>query len=375
MKKVFRSKKIIIGIFLLLAIIGFFFLRSRRQSAHTYEIIAFEKRTVTKTLNASGQVKAEKHAELAFQSSGLLNWLGVQEGDQVKKYQALASLDQRSIKKNLQKYLNLYSKERWDFDQSREDYDIHTQDFSDGHISTEVRRILEKNQWDLDNTVIDVELQDLSRQLSTITAPFAGLIVKVDPAHTNINLTAATKLVELVDPETIYFSALIDEEDIGRVSLHQEVQLELDAYPGESIDSQIEFISFDSTTDSSGNTVYEIKVPLTPSVISSVVEGSLSLSENSYKYRLGMNGDAVIFTQTKTDVLAVPFEAIKERGGFFYVQIIKPGQTQPEEIEIKIGLEGDEYFEVLSGINPDDQIIIGSDENKSSISHRPGRGI
>jgi len=360
MKKFFRSKKIIIGALLLSTIIGFFFLRSRSKPAHPYQTIAFEKRTVTKTLNASGQVKAEKHAELAFQSSGLLSWLGVQEGDQVQKWQALASLDQRSIKKNLQKYLNLYSKERWDFDQSREDYDIHTQDFSDGHISTEVRRILEKNQWDLDNTVIDVELQDLSRQLSTITAPFAGLIIKVDPAHTNVNITAANKFIELVDPDTIYFSAFIDEEDIGRVSLHQEVKLELDAYPGESIDSQIEFISFNSTFDSSGNTVYEVKIPL---------------HQEDIRYRLNMNGDAVIFTQTKADVLAIPFEAIKERGGFFYVQIIKPGQIQPEEVEIKVGLEGDEYFEVISGINHNDQIILTSDDENNSIGHRPGRGI
>jgi len=88
-----------------------------------------------------------------------------------------------------------------------------------------------------------------------------------------------------------------------------------------------------------------------------------------------MNGDAVIFTQTKADVLAIPFEAIKERGGFFYVQIIKPGQIQPEEVEIKVGLEGDEYFEVISGINHNDQIILTSDDENNSIGHRPGRGI
>jgi macrolide-specific efflux system membrane fusion protein len=57
-------------------------------------------------LTLSGQIDASEKASLKFQTSGRLAWVGVKEGDFVKKYQTLASLDQRDIKNRLQKYLN-----------------------------------------------------------------------------------------------------------------------------------------------------------------------------------------------------------------------------------------------------------------------------
>ena len=51
-------------------------------------------------LTISGTVEAEEKVTLRFQTSGRLNWVGVKEGDYVKKYQSVASLDQKEVKKN-----------------------------------------------------------------------------------------------------------------------------------------------------------------------------------------------------------------------------------------------------------------------------------
>ncbi len=48
----------------------------------------------------SGLIDAEEKVTLRFQTSGRLSWVGVKEGDLVKKYQGIATLDQREIKKN-----------------------------------------------------------------------------------------------------------------------------------------------------------------------------------------------------------------------------------------------------------------------------------
>src|SRR4030066_1972411 len=75
-----------------------------------YETAKVQKEDLTDTVSASGTIGAENQVDLKFQTSGLLTWVGVKEGDSVKKWQALASLDKRELEKTLQKYLLDFSK-------------------------------------------------------------------------------------------------------------------------------------------------------------------------------------------------------------------------------------------------------------------------
>src|SRR3989344_3854487 len=67
-----------------------------------------QKQNLKKTLTLAGKIDAKEKVTLRFQTSGLLQWLGVQEGDRVRKYQTIAMLDARSVRKNLDKQLNSY---------------------------------------------------------------------------------------------------------------------------------------------------------------------------------------------------------------------------------------------------------------------------
>ena len=90
--------------------------RSKKEDS-----VSVKRGDLKQELTISGTVDAEEKVTLRFKTSGRLSWVGVKEGDYVKKYQAIASLDQRELKKTLQKELNDYMNERWDFDQSQED--------------------------------------------------------------------------------------------------------------------------------------------------------------------------------------------------------------------------------------------------------------
>src|SRR3989344_2912816 len=60
-----------------------------------------KRQTLSDDLSLSGEIDAEEKTVLRFQSSGKLSWVGVKEGDYVKKYQTVASLDQREVQENL----------------------------------------------------------------------------------------------------------------------------------------------------------------------------------------------------------------------------------------------------------------------------------
>lgn len=294
-----------------------------------------EIRTLRKKLEVSGMVDAKEKANLRFAGGGKVTYLGAQEGDKVKKWQTIAAIDRATLKKQLEQDLNNYLKERWDFEENQDDYDYHLENL-------ETRRTLDQEQWNLENEVLDVEIKDIAIQNTVLSAPFAGILVE-SPLDTAGVTLLATDTFELINPETLIFKAAIDEADIAQVSLEQNGQIYLDAYPDEPINSQVNYIAYKSSSSSTG-TVFVVEFPL---------QGEDLLN----KYRLGMNGDVEILLQEKADVLAAPFIATRIRGDQYFVDV-KTENNDYEEREIKVGLETEDYVEVLSGLNAEDEILI-----------------
>ncbi|MBU1323382.1 efflux RND transporter periplasmic adaptor subunit, partial [Patescibacteria group bacterium] len=247
-------------------------------------------------------IKSQSQVDLKFQTSGQLTWVNVQEGDFVKKWQAIAGLDQQELKKNLQKYLLDFSKERADFD---EDLKV---TYLDKVLTDTISRILQKNQYDLDKAVLDVELKDIALKYSTLVSPLTGIVTHIDVPLAGVNITPAAAVFTVADPDHLEFEAIIDEVDIGLIKLSQSARLTLDAYPDEIINLTVDSINFNSSLDSSGSTVFLVKFRV----------------ENNpdQKFKLGMNGEVTITVAEKANVLAVPLSSILENGTAT-VQLVK----------------------------------------------------
>ena len=303
---------------------------------------------LTKVLEVSGVVDAKEKANLRFAAGGKVVYLGAKEGDFVKKWQTIATIDKRTLQKQLQQNLNLYMKERWDWEttQDNTDYD------SD---SLENRRVIDKEQWDLNNEVLDVEINSIAITNTVLSAPFTGILVSSPTNVTGVNLLA-TDVFELVNPETLVFKALVDEADISLVEPGQSAKISLDSYPDEDIQTQVNYVAYKSIASSTG-TIFIVEFPVsTLGENDAVVATGQSLIN---KYRLGMNGDVSVELETKDNILTIPFEATRERDGKVFVDIkVDDKQTDYTEREIQIGLETEDYVEVLSGLDETDQILI-----------------
>jgi RND family efflux transporter MFP subunit len=317
----------------ILLIIGW---KVNRANANKIELNfeAVERTSLTKTLDISGIVDAKERARMRFLAGGKLVYLGAYEGEWVKKWQTIASIDKAALQKQLNQNLNSYMSERWDFEDGKDDYDYNVE-------TNDIQKTLDKEQWDLENTVLTVEIKDIAIKNSALYAPFAGVLVKSPSTVTGIQLLA-TDYFEIVNPKTLIFRAEVDESDIGLLSMNQETKVELDAYDEETLDTYLNYIAYSSSVNSTG-TVFIVEFPIN--------------SEDIDKYRIGMNGDASIILESKDNILVVPFEATISRDGKDYINI-KNDKGEAQEREITLGLETDDYAEVTSGLEEGDYILI-----------------
>ena len=334
-KNLWKTKKwlVIITIIILLIIGNKFYQDKKNQPVLSFANPTIK--TLTKTLDVSGIIDAKEKVSLRFATGGKVVYLGAKEGDSVKKWQTIATIDQRSALKTQEKYLNLYAKERLDWDQTQ--YDI-----EDGTTVDETqRRAIDKEQYDLSNTVLDVELNSIAISNGSMSSPFNGILIKSPTPVTGVQLLA-TDTFDIVNPETLVFKALVDEADISLVSQNQSAKIEIDAHPDETLETLVSYVSFQSVPSSSG-TSFIVEFPCASSDLT--------------KYRLGMNGDVKIKLETRESALTIPLISIKERGDKTFVDV-KTGKKTTEEREIEVGLETDDEIEVLSGLSETDEIVI-----------------
>lgn len=310
-------------------IIGFlvykkFFDQNNKKAAST----TVKKGVLEEKLTLSGKVEAEEHMTLKFQTSGKLTWLGVKEGEWVKKYQTIASLDVRDVKKRLDKQLNTFSKTRLDFDQTQEDYENKA-------ITDAIRRIIDKSQFDLNNAVIDVELQHIAVELSYLITPIEGIVVKLNPAYAGVNTTSTQEIAEIVNPETIYFAATADQTEVIKLEEKMGGELVLDAYPEKTFQGTVSYISLIPKTDETG-TVYTIKF-------------TFEKNNNNNLYKLGMTGDLTFTVARKENTLYLPINFVKSENGKNYVMVRK--NNKPTKRYVTIGMETEEMIEITSGVS------------------------
>ena len=331
-----RSRWKLVLVLLVIAVGIGYWQYQRVQAAKPH--LTFQKpqtQDLTKTLQVSGQIDAKQKATLRFAAGGKVVYLGAQSGDWVKKWQTIATIDRRTLQKQLQQDLNSYMRERWDWEETLDNSKDRTLP------KTELRE-KDKEQWNLDDTVLDVEIRDIAIQNTVLSAPFDGILTESPTTVTGVTLNA-TDAFEIVDPMSLVFRAGVDEADIGLVKIGQPAEIELDAFPDEKIHTSVNSIEFKSSQSTSG-TVF-------------IVEFRIDQPDALQKLRLGMNGDVSIVIDTRQRVMTLPLDATRERDGKTLVDV-RTGESTYEEREIEVDLETEDTIEVIKGVSPNDEVLI-----------------
>ncbi|MFH0979535.1 MAG: efflux RND transporter periplasmic adaptor subunit [Candidatus Roizmanbacteria bacterium] len=327
-------------VLIVVAIALFIFIQNRKattsteKKVNTYKI---KRETLKETLSLSGEIDAEEKAVLKFQTSGRLSWVGVKEGDYVKKYQTIASLDQRDLKNRLTKYLNTYAIQRNTFEQTKDD-DWNDQYALSQSIRDEAKRLLENNQYNLNNAVLDVEYQNLTVEYANLWTPIEGIITHIDIPYPGVNITPAGAEFDVVNPKTIYLSVTAEQSDVVLLKVGMEGEVVFDAYSDKTFTGVIGYISFAPKTGETG-TVYQVKL-------------ILDKAGQELPLKLAMTGDVEFVLSEKKNVLSVPLQFVKKDNKGDYVT--RERKSKKEKIYIKRGEEFDSKVEIKNGLEVGD---------------------
>ena len=343
------KKVIIVSVILLVSGFGIYKISAKDKDSDTPKfdakketVVTLKRETIKEEITLTGSIDAGTKSNLQFKTSGQLAWVGVKVGDRVKKYHAIASLNKEELKKQLQADFNSYRSALATFDDVQDEYKYEKESFI---LTDEMKRILVRSQNTLGNSVINYELQDLAIKYATLYTPISGIVVAIDEPNSGVNITPASATFTIIDPTSIYFKAQIDQEDVNRVKIGDKTTIKLDSFPDETIESEITYISFIPVTGQT-STVYEIRFKLN------------GIDNEELKYRLGMDGDAIISLKEIENSLTIPIEAINEDEDQSYVYVKLADKNELIKKNVTTGIETDTTVEILGGLSENDQVVI-----------------
>ena len=299
-----------------------------------FEEAKIEKGMVREELILSGEVQADEHARLSFLSSGELDYVGVTEGQEVKKDDVLAKLDATVL---YQTYLAAEADlRRYDASRTRtyDDVQGHVKDETFAQI--EARTIAETNRDKAYRAYISAQ-QSLNN--ATLRAPFDGIISSVTHPYTGINTSLTESQIEIVNPKTVLFEVSADQSEVNQIAKGQKVIIVLDSFPENDYEGRVEFISLTPKVGEAG-AVYEVKVRFS--------DTDLDLD----KLRIGMTGDAKFVLSQKEDVLFVPSTFVNSDTKGNYLNLGKVNT----KVYVEVGLEGEERTEIKSNVKEGDVV-------------------
>ncbi len=326
--RVTRRRIIFVAIALVL-LGGFFFLRARnKKEVATFRV---EKGTVREELVLSGTVKAEKHANLTFPTSGKIAWVGVAEGQKVHRGQSLTSLDKTVLNTTYQQALNTYKDKQATAEKIEDDVKDHAGDETFTQKATRTSAQVAR-----DSAYDAVLAAEYNLKNATLVAPFTGIIASLNFSNAGVNVSAQEAIVEIVDPASIYFEVEADQTDIAKIKKDQEVMIVLDSFSDKQLKGKVNFVGITPKVGEAG-AIYKVKV-------------SFENLSDEILARVGMTGDARFSLSQKENALFVPAQFVNsERGGRF-VNLGKMGNKVP----VEVGIENDTQTEIKNGVKEGD---------------------
>lgn len=317
----------IIAIVALLAL-GFFLKPKPTPALETQKV---EYKNLIQSVSVSGDISSESIANLSFLSSGKLSYLVGKVGENVFAGQIIASLDKTKLQANLRQYQQDFNAAKAAveqvYDQTKRASDLN---FAQKVSQTSAEATQNKSYDNI--KIVEQQLRD-----ADLVSPINGTIVKEDVSVVGSNVSV-TNVFTVADPNNLYFQMEVDEADIAKVKIGQQVKITLDSFPDETITTTVQSIDFVSHTTSTGGNAYTVK--------SNLISNGLAL-------KVGMNGDVDIIINEKKNVLVIPSSAIFDDNKV-YVKT-KTGTTQKT---IELGLQSDTDTEVISGLSQGDLVIL-----------------
>jgi HlyD family secretion protein len=373
-----------------------------KHKAVEVKMDAVARRDLVAAVTASGKIDAEKTVDVTADITGRILRLAVKEGDLVQKGQFLVQIDPVQFQGAVSRGEALLASNqaalvqaRTNRDQSQRQLDraMQIHKTSPELIATEAVEQAQQaydvavatfnaNQAQVEQAQASLKEARDNLARTQLFAPISGRVVRL-PVHEGEVAVPGTfsketaLLMTIADLSTILAKVQVDETDVVRLHLGDSVDVSIDAYPDTTFLGRVTKISNSAKLS---QTAAGAQTGTNDRAVDFDVE--VTLVNPPRDVRPDLSCTARIVTDTRKNVLSVPIIALtvrehekvpneqlapqdtiratkkfkkKEAEGVF---VVREGIATFRPV--KIGIAGDEYFEVVDGVREGETIVGGT---------------
>lgn len=367
LKKRKRRIAFIIIIPSVLLILGIYLIFSSSPSVEITTVSFIYPSQSISLMSASGYVVAERKAALGVKTTGTLEWLGVKEGDIVKKGQVIGRLENEDRKIALEQAraalelsLSALKEAEAEFYDARVSFERNKELLERGFLSkaeydaSEARlkraeAMVSQRRAQIKATEAQVKEAEVNLEYTYIKVPFDGVVLTKDADVGDIvtplgaAANARASVITIADMNSLHVEVDVSEQNISKVKEGQACEIELDAFPERRFRGRV--LKIIPTAD---RTKAAIKVK-----IAFIDREKGILPEMSAKVSFL---EREISPDELKPVLAVKSSSIMSNNNKKFAFVYEDGNLKKREITT--GRVFDGFTEVLSGLRPGEGVVL-----------------
>ncbi len=367
-------KKILIGaaVVIALGIIAFVAFRSKEEEPkfRTEKVVRGD---IVQTVTATGTVNAVTTVLVGTQVSGAIKHIYVDFNSPVKKGQLIAQIDPSTFeaqveqakanllaaKANVEKAGASLLDAKRTMDRNRELFSrnlIARSDMDTSETNYESAKAqVNAAKAQVAQTEASLKYAETNLRYTRILSPVDGIVVSrnVDVGQTVAASFQTPTLFNIAQDLTkMQIDTNVDEADIGRIKVGQDVEFTVDAYPDITFKGRVS------------------QVRIAPITVQNVVTYDVVIRVDNPEFKLkpGMTANVSIIIAGKKDVLKIPNAALR----FRLSNTVKPSEykgtgvwitekDKPRRIKVSTGISDGSYTELVSGeIKEGQEVIVES---------------
>jgi HlyD family secretion protein len=351
---------------------------STRTKPVTVVLKAVDRGNVESTVvnTRAGTVEACQRTRLSTIMGGRIEYLGVKEGDKVKKGQLLMKLwnDDQKAQQALAEAQRAMAAQRvkevcTTAASAARDAERQTALKNKGFVS-EAREDTAKSEADARAAACATARADVAQAAARINvtrveqgrmslyAPFDGTVAKIvgelgeysTPSPPGV---ATPPAIDLIDESCLYIEAPMDEVDAPRIQVGQPVRVSLDALPKQPLAGKVRRVApYVLAVEKQARTVdVEVDFERPPGV----------------NLLVGYSADVEIVLAGRPNVLRVPTAALIEGSK---VMVLNADSGKLEERKVKAGMANWEFTEIVEGLSEGERIVISLEREGVKVGAR-----
>lgn len=372
------------------------------------------RRDLVAAVTASGKVQPKSKVDISADITGRITRIAVREGDLVRAGQFLLQIDPTIYEANLQRAQAALSSAQAGEVQANANRDQADRALQrTRELRTQNPNLVSQEQLEQAQTAFEIAqanatasrhmvdqaraaMREARDQLAKtrLMAPMAGRVTRlaVEEGEVAVPGTFSREtglLLTISDLSVIQVEVQVDETDVVRLSLGDSVEVTIDAFPDTTFVGKVTKISNSAILTAASGIAGQNDRAVD-------YEVEITLANPPADVRPDLSATAQIVTDTREDALSVPIIALTVREHKPVATEQRPADTtgaaaRSKETEgvfvvsngtatfrpVKVGVAGEEHFEVLEGVTAGDTIVAGPYQSirdlKEGARVRPSR--